>query len=149
MEHSNFSIRGYKAADNTPLTDIWFAASQIAHGFLGAETLLAHKQLVSDIYLPQAETWVAELNGKPVGFLGLLENHIGGIFVDPACQGQGIGRKLIAHGLSIRSELTLDVYARNAATHEFYRKLGFVETSRRDQDAQGLPFEEISMLLKK
>ncbi len=140
-------IRAYRPDDNTALTEIWHEASRIAHGFLGKETLLAHRKLVSETYLPGAETWVACVDTVPVGFLGLLEDFIGGLFISPEWQGQGIGQALVLHGLSLRSCLRLDVYAANEAALRFYLRMGFRETERRPRDKEGLPFEEISLIL--
>lgn len=147
MTTHSLSFRPYEAADNAVLTEIWHAASTLAHPFLGEARLLAHRKLVSELYLPEAETWVACLDGKPVGFIGLLECYIGGIFVAPDVQGQGIGQALIAHSLSLKPHLDLDVYGRNQRSCDFYKQLGFKEVARRPTDKEGLPFEEISMRL--
>ncbi|WP_394199252.1 GNAT family N-acetyltransferase [Litoreibacter albidus] len=147
MTKTELEIRPYQAEDNAVLTVVWLDASRIAHDFLGAAKLTEQSKLVSDIYLPQAETWVACLDGKPVGFLGLMDNYIGGLFVSPDAQGRGIGQAMIAHGLKLKGTLTLDVYAKNLRTVAFYEKQGFVETDRRPTDKEGLPFEEISMSL--
>jgi putative acetyltransferase len=147
MNRTELEIRPYRADDNAVLTTVWLDASRIAHDFLGEAKLKEQSKLVSEIYLPQAETWVACLNGEPVGFLGLLDNYIGGLFVSPEAQGRGIGQAMIAQGLKLKGSLTLDVYARNLRTVAFYEKQGFVETDRRPTDKEGLPFEEISMSL--
>lgn len=147
MTTTKLEIRLYKAEDNALLTSVWLDASRIAHDFLGEEKLKEQSKMVSEMYLPQAETWVACLDGKPVGFLGLIDNYIGGLFVSPNAQGRGIGQALIAHGLNLKGSLTLDVYAKNLHTVAFYHKQGFVETDRRPTDKEGLPFEEISMSL--
>ena len=147
MENNTLEIRPYSAEDNAVLTDVWYEASRIAHSFLGEEKLREHRTLVSEIYLPKGETWVACFEGKPVGFLGLMDDYVGGIFVSPDMQGMGIGQTLIAHGLKLKGSLKLDVYAQNQRTCEFYKKQGFVEIDRRPEDKEGLPFEEISMRL--
>lgn len=149
MTNKSLIIRPYKAEDNAVLTDIWHSASSLAHHFLGEDKLLEHRALVSEVYLPKAETWVACLDGNPVGFIGLMDSFVGGIFVSPDAQGKGVGQALVAHGLELKGSLNLDVYALNVRTCEFYKKLGFVETDRRPKDKEGLPFEEISMSLSK
>lgn len=149
MTNNPLTIRPYQAEDNAVLTDIWHSASRVVHHFLGEDKLQEHRSLVSEVYLPQAETWVACLDGIPVGFIGLMDSFVGGIFVSPKAQGKGVGQALIAYGLELKGGLTLDVYALNARTCEFYKRLGFVETDRRSTDKEGLPFEEISMRLSK
>lgn len=147
MTHSPLEIRPYRADDNAALTQIWYAASRIAHGFLGDETLARHRRLVAETYLPQVETWVACSGDQPVGFLGLIDSYIGGLFVAPDAQGMGVGRALIAHGLCLKGRLDLDVYTANRGALGFYTNLGFQEVDRRPQDKEGLPFEEVTLHL--
>lgn len=141
-------IRPYDAAtDLSALSAIWFAASQAAHPFLGTARLTAQRQLVETVYLPQAETSVACLDGQPVGFLSLLDCFVGGLFVAPGQQGRGIGRQLIAEALARKRSLTLEVYLANAQALRFYTGLGFVELSRRAVDDEGLPFANATLQL--
>lgn len=147
MKNSDLVIRPYKPADKETLSSIWFQASLTAHAFLGEELLLEQKEIVENNYLEQAETWVVLSDGKIIGFIGLLEHFIGGLFIHPEAQGQGIGRKLVEHAFKLRGQLELEVFAENQSAYRFYQKLGFVEISRRAQDDSGLPFENIRMRL--
>lgn len=147
MTKTIVEIRLYRAEDNAVLTAVWLAASRRAHSFLGEAKLTEQSKLVSEMYLPQAETWVACIDGKPLGFLGLIDNYIGGLFVSPDAQGRGIGQTLISHGIKLKGILTLDVYAQNLRAVAFYKRQGFVETDRQPTDKDGLPFEELSMSL--
>ena len=81
------------------------------------------------------------------GFIGLIDHFIGGLFVAPDAQGQGIGRALVDHAQGLKGRLTLEVYAANAAARGFYTALGFTETGRREEDDLGLPFPLIRMAL--
>ncbi len=142
MKNIAHSIRAYdEAADLQALLAIWFDASLLAHAFIGEEHLRAQRVLVEEKYLPNAESWVACHGQTPIGFVSLLGSHVGGLFVAPDHQGQGIGRALIAHALALRGELRLNVYVRNAKAFSFYKSLGFRELSRRGEDDEGLPFE--------
>lgn len=147
MDKNEVTIRAYTAADKKMLSSIWYRASVKAHGFLGEARLQEQRKLIEDIYLEKAETWVARLDGRPVGFIGLLDTFVGGLFVDPSAQGHGIGRGLIAHALALKSQLSLEVYADNEQACAFYRQLGFREISRRAKDDDDLPFENILMRL--
>ncbi|HHX4057037.1 GNAT family N-acetyltransferase [Burkholderia contaminans] len=138
-------IRAYEASDLHTLSAIWFDASLLAHAFLGEARLREQRALIEAVYLPKAETWVACRAGEPVGFIGLLDGSIGGLFVAPAMHGHGIGRALVEHALALKGALDLEVYADNLGARAFYARLGFDEISRRDEDDEGLPFANILM----
>ena len=148
MKNMSVTIRAYEAADKQTLSSIWYRASLEVHAFLGTDLLCDQQKLIEDVYLEKAETFVAVIDNEPVGFIGLLDSFIGGLFVDPAAQGHGIGRMLIAYALELKGELSLEVYADNERACRFYEQLGFQEVSRRSEDDNGLPFANIEMLLK-
>ncbi|MGO3741367.1 GNAT family N-acetyltransferase [Kerstersia sp.] len=145
MTPSAIHIRAYEAADLPCLSAIWFEASRRVHGFLGEARLAAQRQLIEDSYLPKAETWVACQAGQAVGFIGLLDNFIGGLFVDPAAQGGGVGQALMAHALRLKGPLELEVYAANTQALRFYQRLGCAETGRQAEDSEGLPFAVVQL----
>lgn len=147
MKNSEVLIRAYDLADKPMLSAIWYDASQSVHAFLGEALLTEHRQLVEDVYLDQAETWVACLYEKPVGFIGLLDHFIGGLFIAPSAQGKGVGRQLVSFALARKGQLALEVYADNSSACRFYQQLGFREVGRRSQDDNGLPFAVIEMHL--
>ncbi|QFT61138.1 putative N-acetyltransferase YjaB (plasmid) [Sulfitobacter sp. THAF37] len=147
MHTSDLVIRPFdKATDLKPLSDVWFDASLRAHPFLGRARLTEQRRLIEDRYLPLADTTVACLFDRPVGFISLLDSFIGGLFVAPARQGQGIGCALIARTKSRKAELSLEVYTANEAAMRFYAAQGFGEVSRRGHDDQGLPHENAHMV---
>lgn len=119
-----------------------------AHPFIGRPRLIEQRRLIEEVYLTKAETLVACLGGDAVGFISLLGSFVGGIFIAPDRQGQGIGRKLIAAALARKGELSLEVYLANEQAVQFYNALGFQEISRRDIDDQGLPFPNATLRMK-
>jgi GNAT superfamily N-acetyltransferase len=139
-------LRPYRAATDTePCLGVWRRASEHGHPFLGHDQFDADAVLVRDIYLPKAEIIVAESRGRVSGFVALLDALIGGLFVDPACHGRGIGRALVGAAAGRRGDLTVEVYAENAGALAFYRRLGFVETGHRPLDDQGRPHALVTM----
>lgn len=147
MKHAHDAkIRAYSdTTDRDRLADIWLAASRVGHPFLTEAELLDQQSKVRDIYLPQAENWVVELDGEPAGFIGLIDSFIGGLFVDPAAHGHGLGKALVLHSAALKGSLDVEVYADNEAAVAFYSHIGFVETLRRPEDDEGLPHEVIRM----
>lgn len=148
MKNYQVTIRAYRASDKPSLSSIWYRASLQAHSFLGERRLQDQRQLIEDVYLEKAETWVATIEGRPVGFIGLLDSFIGGLFVDPDVQGCGTGQVLIRHALKLKGDLSLEVYSDNERACRFYSRLGFKITGERAEDDDGLPFRNIRMELK-
>ncbi|WCK16277.1 GNAT family N-acetyltransferase [Agrobacterium tumefaciens] len=149
MNIKSIDIRPFDAAADTQiLSRIWLDASLLAHPFIGTQRLREQQRLIEDTYLALSETFVAAQAGDPVGFISLLDSFIGGLFVAPAQQGKGIGRRLIAHALDLKGELSLEVYTANEQAMRFYRSHGFLEVSRRSTDDDGLPFESARLSLK-
>jgi ribosomal protein S18 acetylase RimI-like enzyme len=148
MKNMDVMIRAYRPADLEELSAIWFEASITAHAFVGEARLREQRLLIETVYLPKAETWVAIRGGEPAGFVSLLDDFIGGLFVSPRHQGAGIGRLLVSHALQLKGQLRLEVYTANTQAYAFYENLGFEEQSRRSEDDEGLPFENAQMLLK-
>lgn len=118
-------IRRYTQADTDALVAIWEAANALAHPFLSADFVAQVKDDMRAIYLPNAETWVMEKDGAPVGFISMIDTEIGGLFLDPAHHGQGLGKALIDHVAALKGPLRVDVFAQNAVGRPFYERYGF------------------------
>jgi putative acetyltransferase len=93
---------------------------------------------ITNVHLPKAETWVWQSGGRVVGFISLLGNEVGAIFVDPKFQRAGIGRALMDHARELRTELELEVFTDNAMGRAFYAKYGFELMQEKVDDQTGL-----------
>lgn len=97
-------------------------------------------QLAEELANPSAVFLVAELEGKVVGYGGMLvaadEGAVTNIAVFPAYRGRGFGKALTAalleeacrRGLAL---VALEVRESNAVAIALYQSLGFVEAGRR------------------
>lgn len=130
--------------DHQAALDIWFRASRKGHPFLSEEDLLQQRKIVSEEYFPVADMFVYEQDGKIRGFIGLIGQYIGGLFVSPEDSGRGIGRELLEFAQRLKGSLSVEVYALNSAV-QFYEKCGFRETGRKPTDDQGRPLQIIIM----
>jgi putative acetyltransferase len=72
-----------------------------------------------------------------VGFIGMVENHVGGLFVAPVAHRRGVGRLLLDHTSERLGELTVEVYEQNRSACSFYRSCGFDPVGRKEQDDEG------------
>jgi putative acetyltransferase len=118
-------IRKYRPADGDAVLNVWAAASALAHPFLGRDFLERERRAIPEVYLPVADTWVWEVEGRVVGFISLLGSEVGAIFVDPAVQRSGIGRALLDHARQRRGALEVEVFTDNLDGRAFYTRYGF------------------------
>jgi len=130
-------IRQFKETDTEELVEIWYNTSIIAHSFIAKEMWESHKDELRNKYLPQAETWIAEENGNLFGFISLVGNYIGGLFVSPAKQGVGIGTHLLEQAKKVKKQLLVGVYRKNNAARRFYIRNGFTYVSQEVQPETG------------
>jgi putative acetyltransferase len=117
-------LRPYEDDDLEQLLDVWERASRIAHAFLPDAFFAQERELIAEQWLPAAETTVY-VDERVVGFLSLVGNEVGAIFVDPDRQGEGIGRALMDAARASRPYLELDVFEANAIGRGFYDAYGF------------------------
>ena len=122
-------IRKYRQTDLNDVLDAWYSASKIAHPFLNEDFLTREREMIATVYLPspESETWVYEDAEKVVGFISILGNEIGGLFVHANHHRKGIGRKLMDFAVERTGSLTLEVCEENDIGRSFYEKYGFVK----------------------
>jgi len=119
-------MREYRTDDTDALITIWDKAEPLAHPFLSDEVRDQVRRDTVNIYLPNAETWVLESDGAPVGFIAMIGTEIGGLFLDPSEQGKGMGRQMVDHIVAIKGPLTVEVFKDNKIGLPFYERYGFV-----------------------
>ena len=90
---------------------------------------------LADLLQRGAEVMLAEVAGDLAGVMVVSGTVIAQLAVAGNYQGQGIGRRLIAHALETSGEpLTLWTFQSNVAAQGFYRHLGFTEVARTSGD---------------
>lgn len=132
-------IRAYQDSDLAPVVNIWYEASKIAHTFISAEILNIQKDAIINIYIPKAKIWVIQENENIVGFIALLNNMIGGLFISPTHQRKGYGTRLIEYAKSLESNLLVEVFQENHKAQDFYKKCGFIVIGKRLEQTTGFP----------
>ncbi len=132
-------IRDYRDEDLERILDVWLAASRVGHPFLSEEQLAKDRQEIVEHAIPRARQWVYESEGEIVGFIALVGEHIGGLFVEPAHHRQGIGRALVDHVRQMHERLTVNVFRDNRNGIAFYEGVGFTFAREQISDYFGLP----------
>ncbi|MBP9211724.1 MAG: GNAT family N-acetyltransferase [Bacteroidetes bacterium] len=130
-------IRKYQPADCDDIVNVWSRASAVAHPFLSQEFLAVERYNIPNVYLPNAETWVWQSDGNIIGFISLLGNEVGAIFIDPTAHRSGIGRALIRHAQDLHGELEVEVFEKNLSGRAFYAAMGFIPFLQKVHDQTG------------
>lgn len=139
-------IRKYEENDLAELLETWAAASAIAHPFLTEEFLASERDNIPNLYLPNAETWVFEADGQVVGFIALIGNEVGAVFVHPNQQRNGVGSALMNKAKQLREELEVEVFVKNTIGRAFYAKYGFESIEEKVHGQTG--FDLVRLRLK-
>lgn len=121
-------IREFEDNDTDNIMQIWKSENIKAHNFISKEYWENNYEYVKNI-LPNAEIYVFIVKEKIVGFVGIDNNYIEGIFVDTNNQSNGIGTSLLNKVKENRNNLTLSVYKKNTKAINFYKENDFIITS--------------------
>lgn len=135
----NRIVRAYQADDLADLLASWENATRLAHPFLTDEFLDQERDNIPNLYLPNAETWVIEQAGQVIGFIALLGNEVGAIFVQPEFHGTGAGKALMDKAHELRGDLEVEVFEANSIGRHFYQRYGFTPLSESIHEPTGNP----------
>lgn len=123
-------IRKHRSNDLEPILDIWYQASTLAHPYLDAAFVEQVITAMRDVYVPGSETWVYEIDNTLLGFISMMDNEIGGLFVLPNQHSKGIGTQLVNYIKPMHSTLEVEVFENNSIGRAFYKKYGFTQKSQ-------------------
>jgi putative acetyltransferase len=123
-------IRKHIEQDLEQIINVWYQSSTLAHPFLSAAFVEKVKSDMTNIYLPDSETWVYEIDNLIVGFISMMGDEIGGLFVLPNNQSKGIGKALIGFIKKEHAHLEVEVFDKNLNAKAFYKKYGFELTEK-------------------
>lgn len=129
-------IRKMELRDLDAVMKIWLDSNEQVHDFVPEEYWKNHFEEVRSI-LPEAEVYVYESEGKILGFAGMMEDYIAGIFVAEKFRSKGIGKILMKYMKEKKQKLRLSVYEKNQAAVRFYQRENFQIRTEGVDDAVG------------
>ncbi|MBU6115007.1 GNAT family N-acetyltransferase [Mammaliicoccus lentus] len=106
------------------LGKIWLNTNITVHNFIEEEYWQNNYENVVDAF-KEAEIIVYTKNGEIIGFCGLIDNYIAGMFIVMSNRNQGIGTKIIKYLQKEKEYLSLKVYKENKKAVNFYKKNHF------------------------
>lgn len=127
---------------------VWENSVKATHLFLSEREIENIKK-----YVPQALKEIPYLiiveNGNqiPVGFMGIVEQHLEMLFISHEERGKGLGKELLKYGIEKYSVNDLAVNEQNPLAKGFYEHMGFEIYKRTECDEQGNPYPLLYMKL--
>lgn len=130
------------------LLQVWESSVKATHLFLSEKEIEDIKK-----YVPQAIKEIPHLfiveNEKqiPVGFMGVIEQHLEMLFISHEERGKGLGKALLEYGIEQYAVNDLAVNEQNSLAKGFYQRMGFEVYKRTECDEQGNPYPLLYMKL--
>jgi ribosomal protein S18 acetylase RimI-like enzyme len=119
-------IRPVQPGDEEEVADVFSAGLS---GMIYLPEVYTDKQtrlFIRDVMLPNNEVWVAEEDGRVVGFVGFGDGRVRHLWVEPDHQNRGIGTSLLRVAMERCPQgLDLFVYQRNEGARRLYERHGF------------------------
>ena len=136
-------IRLFNLEDLDDVMKIWFDANLEVHNFIDKDYFISNYSYVKE-QMKQSNIFVYENNGKILGFIGIDNGFIQGIFVSKTSRSKGIGKKLIDYCKEKYSTLSLKVYEKNKRAINFYKKQSFqIQSKSVDSQTKEIEYEMI------
>jgi putative acetyltransferase len=134
--------------DFSRVVDVWEASVRATHDFVTEDDIQFFRPLLRDGLPNVAQlACVRDERGEVVGFVGASGAKVEMLFVTPTCMGQGIGRQLLTHAITVFGAQTLDVNEQNPQAVGFYLRMGFEVVGRSEVDDFGKPCPLLHMRL--
>lgn len=117
-------IRKFNVLDLDKVMMLWLEANLEAHYFIDKMYWVEHYEVVKQMIL-DSDVHVYEENCQILGFIGIIDNYIAGVFIDKHYRCKKIGHQLISFIKESYRNLSLSVYQKNQRAVNFYLKENF------------------------
>lgn len=136
--------------DYETLLNIWEDSVRATHGFLKEEDLQFYKPLILHEYFHQVKLFCHKnSNFEITGFMGIAEDKLEMLFIDPRARGTGLGKELLAYAIGRQRVKRVDVNEQNEQAVGFYKHMGFQVVGRSEFDGAGKHYPLLHMEFKK
>lgn len=130
-------IRHYENTDLEAVLFSWEASTRLAHPFMTDEFIDQERINIAEIYMPNTDTWVIEINNEVKGFIALMGNEVGAIFLQPQFHGKGAGKALMNKAQDLHGDLEVEVFKENSIGRKFYANYGFEKMEEKLHEPTG------------
>ena len=120
-------IRRATAADADAIADVFIPSFRGLTFLPSLHTDEETRAWIGSVVLPTHEVWVADVDGRVVGFAALEDDLLGLLYVHPGAQNTGIGSALLDVVRRERPQgFRLWVFQKNEGARRFYERHGCV-----------------------
>lgn len=131
-------IKEFRREEIDEVMRIWLESTIKAHDFIEKEYWKKNYNVVKEVYIPMAETFVYYEDRNIKGFISIMNKEfIGALFVDVESQGLGIGSKLLEFVKLRYKNISLAVYKMNEKAVKFYINNGFEIIKEQENEDSG------------
>ncbi|MCR6720961.1 MAG: GNAT family N-acetyltransferase [Chitinophagaceae bacterium] len=139
------SIIPYSPELRPQILDVWERSVLATHNFLKPADFAEIKKLVATIDFSAFQVYCLMEENIVLGFVGVANQKIEMLFLDPASMGKGLGKKLLHFAIEALKADKLDVNEQNNKALSFYLKNGFQIIERTEKDDQGRDYPLLRM----
>ncbi|UIR56869.1 GNAT family N-acetyltransferase [Sphingobacterium sp. SRCM116780] len=143
----NTTINEYHDNYREQILTVWENSVLATHNFLTPSDFEEIKELVKSIDFNDFQVFCLTNEKLVLGFIGVMNQKIEMLFLDPNYFGHGLGLKLLNFAVKELKANTLDVNEQNTKAIKFYQKFGFQTFERTDKDDQGRNYPLLRMKL--
>lgn len=144
-----FRIEKVEQSEYTEIVDLWEASVRATHHFLKEADIAYFKPLILNVYLDAVElSCVKNENKDIIAFMGVAEQNLEMLFIQPKERGHGVGKMLLEYAINELEVKKVDVNEENEQAVGFYEKFGFRTYNRSEIDSSGKPYPILHMELK-
>lgn len=104
------------------VVDVWESSVRATHHFLKEEDIEYFKPLILNKYLDAVLLrCIRNDENRIIGFLGVAEQNLEMLFIDPKYRGKGVGKSLLIYSVENLNVTKVDVNEQNTQAIEFYK----------------------------
>jgi putative acetyltransferase len=127
---------------------VWEASVRATHDFVSEADINIFRPMVW-AELPRIKNLlgIRGVSGQLAGFIGVVDEKIEMLFIDPEARGMGAGKRLLRYAIDVLNAKTLDVNEQNQQAVGFYLHMGFEVVGRSELDGMGKPYPILHLWL--
>ncbi|RZJ81804.1 MAG: GNAT family N-acetyltransferase [Flavobacterium sp.] len=141
-------IHPYNEKYRQEILEIWESSVLATHDFLSPTDFVEIKELVANLNFNHFQVFCSVCENTVMGFIGVADEKVEMLFLDPKYFGYGIGKKLLTFAVNELNADKVDVNEQNTKALKFYQNFGFEIDERTDKDDQGRNYPLLRMKLK-